>query len=166
MTQGITLKTIVGISCLLVISGSMPTAADPPKANVPKLYDEKADGNVQITKALAEAKRTRKNVLLQFGANWCGWCYKLHGLMEKDKTIAATLKKNYVLVPIDVVDQKHNADVVKKYENPVRFGLPVLVVLNKDGKMLTTQDTAKLEEGDHHDPKKVLAFLRQWTPKN
>jgi len=160
------MKKLAGIACLLVLSGNIPAAAAPPKGNTLKLYDEKADGKVQIVKALAEAKRTRKNVLLQFGANWCGWCYKLHGLMGKDKTIAATLKKNYVLVLIDVVDQKHNADVVKQYDNPVRFGLPVLVVLDKEGKMLTTQDTAKLEEGDHHDPKKVLAFLRQWTPKN
>jgi hypothetical protein len=30
---------------------------------------------------------------------------------------------------------------------------------------LTTQDTGKLEEGDHHDPKKVLAFLNEWAGK-
>jgi hypothetical protein len=28
---------------------------------------------------------------------------------------------------------------------------------------MTTQDTGKLEQGDHHDPKKVLAFLDQWA---
>lgn len=50
-------------------------------------------------------------------------------------------------------------------ERTTRFGLPVIVVLDKDGKQLTTQDTAKLEEGDHPDPKKVLAFLNQWKPK-
>jgi hypothetical protein len=46
----------------------------------------------------------------------------------------------------------------------MRFGLPVLVVLDAAGKALTTQDTGKLEEGDHHDPAKVLAFLNQWAP--
>jgi hypothetical protein len=30
---------------------------------------------------------------------------------------------------------------------------------------LTTQDTGKLEEGDNHDPKKVLAFQERWTVK-
>ena len=35
---------------------------------------------------------------------------------------------------------------------------------NEDGKALVTQDTGKLEEGDHHDPAKVLAFLNQWAP--
>lgn len=40
----------------------------------------------------------------------------------------------------------------------------MIVVLDADGKRLTTQDTGKLEEGDRHDPNKVLAFLNQWAP--
>jgi len=28
---------------------------------------------------------------------------------------------------------------------------------------MTTQNTGKLEQGDHHDSKKVLAFLDQWA---
>ena len=47
---------------------------------------------------------------------------------------------------------------------PTQHGLPVIVVLDADGKTLVTQDTGKLEEGDHHDPAKVLAFLNQWAP--
>ena len=35
-------------------------------------------------------------MLLQFGANWCGWCHKLHGLFEEDKRIAEKLKSDYV----------------------------------------------------------------------
>lgn len=59
----------------------------------------------------------------------------------------------------------HNGDINKKYGNPTRLGLPVIVILDADGKVLTTQDTGKLEEGDHHDPKKVLAFLGEWAEK-
>ncbi len=107
-------------------------------------------------------------MLLQFGANWCGWCHRLHGLFKDNSEIAKTLKDNFVVVLIDVdqVEGKpHNQDVVQRYRNPTRFGLPVLVVLDSNGKQLTTQDTGKLEEGDHHDPKKVMAFLEKWTPK-
>jgi hypothetical protein len=43
--------------------------------------------------------------------------------------------------------------------------LPLIVVLDADGKQLTTQDTGKLEEGDHHSPEKVMAFLKEWSPK-
>jgi len=71
------------------------------------------------------------------------------------------VKDNYVLVLIDV-DKEHNAETVKKYGNPTKLGLPVLVVLDTDGTPLTTQDTGKLEEDNHHDPEKVKAFLEQW----
>lgn len=151
------MKKLLLVSLLL-----LPTLAH--AQTRPALYDEKADGAQQIEKALIAAKKGKKTVLLQFGANWCGWCHKLHKLCETDKTLAAELKKNFVVVLIDI-DKKHNADINERYGNPTQHGLPVIVVLDSTGKQLFTQDTAKLEEGDHHSPAKVLAFLKQWAPK-
>jgi len=139
-------------------------AADVPKDAKPNLYDESADGSKQIADALIVARNEHKHVLLQFGANWCGWCHKLHKLFETDQAIAEKLKANYVVVLIDV-NKGHNKDIDEKYGGPTRHGLPVIVVLDADGKQLTTQDTGKLEEGDHHDPQKVMAFLKEWVPK-
>ena len=103
-------------------------------------------------------------MLLQFGANWCGWCHKLHALFQTDERIAAKLKESYVVVLVDVNDD-HNAAINEQYGNPKQHGIPVLVVLDAEGKQLVTQDTGKLEEGEHHDPKKVLAFLDEWAGK-
>ena len=141
-----------------------PAADATSKASRRPIYDEKADGAKQIAGALAAAKKENKRVLLQFGANWCGWCHRLHHLFQTDTTISAKLKAAYVVVMIDV-NKEHNADLNQKYGNPTRHGLPVIVVLDADGKALVTQDTGKLEEGDHHDPAKVLAFLSAWAPK-
>src|SRR2546422_4533840 len=77
-------------------------AADPPKVAKPKIYDESADGSKQISDALQLAKKEGKRVLLQFGANWCGWCHKLHKLFETNKAIDEKLKSDYVVVMIDV----------------------------------------------------------------
>ena len=85
----------------------------------------------------------------------------MSGLLKTNTELATIVKENYIIVLIDV-DKGHNADVVKRYENPTRFGLPVLMVLETDGTPLTTQDTGKLEAGNHHDPGKVKAFLEQW----
>src|SRR5687767_6736775 len=114
-------------------------AADPAK---PKkiLYDTNANGNEQITAALAKAQKEDKNVLLKFGANWCGWCHLLSDHFKANPDVAKLLNENYVLVLIDV-DKGHNSDVVKKYGEPTQHGLPVLVVLDKNGKQLHTQDT-------------------------
>jgi len=136
-------------------------AADEPKPARPALYDTTADAKEQIAAALKTAQAENKRVILKFGANWCGWCHKLSGVLKTNAELARLVKDNYVLVLIDV-DKKHNEDTVKKYENPTRHGLPVLVVLDTDGTPLHTQDTGKLEEGDHHDPAKVKEFLEKW----
>lgn len=85
----------------------------------------------------------------------------MSGLLKTNAELATIVKENYLIVLIDV-DKGHNADVVKHYGNPTRFGLPVLMVLDTDGTALTTQDTGKLEAGNQHDPAKVKAFLEQW----
>ena len=159
---------VVGVAAsaiLVLLAFRTGLAADAPaKATRPAIYDESADGGKQVEEALAKAKKEDQRVLLMFGANWCGWCHRLHNLFESDARIAAKLKQDFVVVMIDV-NKNHNADLNQRYGNPTRFGLPVLVVLDSTGQALTTQDTGKLEEGDHHDPAKVMAFLTQWSPK-
>ena len=148
---------------LLPLSGPA-TAGDAPKTKQPAIYDESADGSKQIADALAAARKDGKRVLLKFGANWCIWCHRLHRLFETDEAIAAELKRAYVVVMIDV-NQGHNQEVDAKYGRPTRLGLPVLVVLDADGTQLNTKDSGELEQGDHHNPRKVLAFLKKWAPK-
>jgi thiol-disulfide isomerase/thioredoxin len=133
-----------------------------------KIYDTEADGNEQIAAALKIAKAEKKRVLLQFGADWCGWCHKLSECFKNNEEVAAALRENYVVVLIDVNrvgDSTHNADVNERYGNPTRYGLPVLVVLDADGQLLKTKDTGELEKDGRHDPKKVLAFLNRWKPE-
>lgn len=145
-----------------------PAAPEYPKLG-PDLYDPKSDGNAQITAALATAKAEKKNVLLMFGANWCIWCRRLDHTFATDAGIAAALKQNYVLVLIDSNwrnGSKRNHEINLRYGNPLKEGLPVLVVLDPAGKQLTTQETGALEDGKAaHDPAKVSAFLARWAPK-
>jgi thioredoxin-related protein len=135
-------------------------AADTTK---PPIYDESADAQKQLSQAQEQAKKENKIILLQFGANWCGWCHKLHKLFDTDRSIHSKLEKDYVVVMIDV-NKGHNSDFAAKY-NADKHGLPCIVILDSNAKHLTTKDTGELEEGDHHSPEKVLAFLNQWSPK-
>jgi len=154
----------VGIIAVLgVITSSNVSAAEVPKGNRPNIYDESLDGGKQISDALAIARKEDKLVLIQFGANWCGWCHKLHRLFDTDKEVNAELKAHYVLILVDV-NKGHNADFLKKYQAE-RLGLPSLVVLDSTGKHLTTKNSGELEEGDHHSQEKVMAFLKQWQAR-
>jgi hypothetical protein len=61
--------------------------------------------------------------------------------------------------------ENKNLPLLKELEFPQRFGFPCLVVINKDGKRIHTQDTSYLESGEGYDPKKVLGFLNSWSVK-
>src|SRR4051812_24290065 len=111
--------------CFFWVGMLSSASAEAPKGGK-ILYDTKADGNAQIKSALAKAEQENKNVILKFGANWCGWCHRLSGVFKENAEIAALLNSNYILVLIDV-DQGHNEDVVKRYGTPTRYGLPALV---------------------------------------
>ena len=52
-----------------------------------------------------------------------------------------------------------------KYKFPDRFGFPVFLVLDGDGNLIHTQNSAYLEEEQSYSKAKVMEFFRQWTPK-
>ncbi|MBE0673225.1 MAG: thioredoxin, partial [Bacteroidales bacterium] len=47
--------------------------------------------------------------------------------------------------------------------NPGRFGYPVFVIMDGDGKRLHIQDSALLEEGSGYSKAKVVSFFKGWT---
>jgi thiol:disulfide interchange protein len=131
------------------------------------IYDVRADASADIASAVATASAERKRVILDFGANWCIWCHRLHATFENDPGVAKALADGFIVVMIDVntrKGEKRNAAVNVKYGNPIEHGIPVLVVLDSDGKPLTTKDSGELEEGEGHSPAKIKAFLAQWAP--
>ena len=142
--------------------------ADPEYPNMGRdIYDVHADGAAQVAAAVRQAAAEHKRVIVDFGANWCIWCRRLSSTLEGDPGVSKALKRDFVVVQVDVNTRngvKRNADLNTKYGNPTEHGIPVLVVLDSDGRQLTTKDSGELEEGDAHSPAKIMAFLASWAP--
>ncbi len=162
------IRSLASTLLALVTVAALRAEPEYPKMG-PDIYDRDTDGSAQISAAVAQAKAAHKHVLIELGANWCIWCRRLTHTFESDSVVANALHENFVLVLIDVNHRQgkaRNDAVNTRYGNPMALGLPVLVVLDADGKQLTTQETGALEDGkDAHDPAKVLAFLSKWAPK-
>ncbi len=134
--------------------------AQEPKAKA-QVYNEAADARADLKAALARAQKDNKRVLIQWGANWCGWCVMLHDLFKSDKEIAKELLYEYEVVFVDIGQRDKNLDLVKELGATLDEGVPYLTVLDGSGKPLAQQETGALEvKGEpRHDTAKVLEFL-------
>jgi len=153
-------------------AANRPTAEPPrpARAEPAKIYDEAARAQDQIAAALARAKRDNTRVLVQWGANWCGWCHILHEGMSKNPDLRQKLLYEYQVVHVDIGRWDKHMDLATSYgANLKAHGVPFLTVLDASGKVLANQETGTLEtkpapgqEAAHtpgHDAGKVLAFL-------
>jgi thiol-disulfide isomerase/thioredoxin len=132
-----------------------------PKKNAKPVYDESADAKKQVAAAVAAAKKDNRRVLIQWGGNWCPWCIKLHDLCTTNGDIKKELLYEYDVVHVDVGHFDKNTDLAKKYGADIKGGVPLLTVLDGDGKVVVNQETGVLEDGPKHDPAKVLSFLKE-----
>lgn len=145
----------------VILPPPKPVARGPQTRKEP-LYNPKADAKADIKAAIERAKREHKRILLDFGGNWCGWCYLLHDVLLQNERLAPLAKNGFVLVLVDI-DTNHG--LFDQYvPKGSQLGFPYLTVLDADGKLLKNQDTDALEDGMKYDLNKVRAFLAQWSP--
>jgi len=128
-----------------------------------KLYDPALDGMKQINEAVAKAKAQGKHVLIQYGGNWCGWCIKFDAFCKADTAISWIIADNYVPVKLNYSPENKNDEANRFLGNPTRFGFPVFIILDKNGKPIHIQDSGLLEEGPGYNKQKVIGFFKNWT---
>ncbi len=146
-----------------LIFAALAFAGRPAVASEP-IFDEKADAHRQMAAAIAEASRTHKNIVLDFGANWCGDCHALEAQMQTPE-LAAVISKGFVVVNVDVGRFDKNLDLAEKYGVPLQKGIPALAVLDSRGKLLYAQDQGQFEDARHMSYESIKAFFEQWRPK-
>jgi thioredoxin-related protein len=130
-----------------------------------KLYDPTADAKADIATAIALAKKENKNVFLQIGGNWCGWCIAFDKKVNENEELKKILNENYVVYHLNYSKENTNSEILKELAYPQRFGFPVFVILDADGNRLHTQNSSYLEEGKGHSAEKVKEFLESWSVK-
>lgn len=134
---------------------------------VAQVYDESLNTMKQIDNAIAKAKTEGKYVICQVGGNWCPWCLKFAKFITEDTEIKELVDKEYVYIHVNYPrrggDRNAQAATMKRLANPQRFGFPVMVVLNGDGKVQHIQDSSYLEENSGYNKDKVMSFFKHWT---
>jgi thiol-disulfide isomerase/thioredoxin len=127
------------------------------------IYPDPSVAKTEIRDALARAKAQHKNVILDFGGNWCGDCQVLD-IYFHDPANKALLEQNFELVDINIGRFDANQDIAAQYGIPLQRGVPALVVLSPTGKVLLAQTHGEFESMRHLQSSDLTKFLNDWKP--
>jgi thioredoxin-related protein len=144
--------------------GAAPPAAvsaeSPPSAQAH--FDPKRNPQVDLERAITVARQANKRILLDVGGDWCPWCHILDEFITQEPTIREYLAAHYVVVKVNYSDENPNDAFLSPY--PKITGYPHLFVLDRDGRLLHSQNTGVLESGKSYNVEAFGEFLRKWAP--
>jgi len=142
-------------------SPRLPQPADMKK----DLYPANVDAHAEIKEAEEKAAKEHKRLLLVFGANWCFDCHVLD-LAFHGKELAPIVDANYEVVHVDIgPNGKKNADVAGQFDVSLDKGVPVMAVVEADGKVVVSQKNGEVEDARRLSPEYLAEFLNQWKPQ-
>ena len=173
------LLVITTIVCCIHVRGQIldgpgmeREVTEQPTKSLKKVYNEEINPIEQIDQAVAKAKTEGKFVVCQVGGNWCPWCLKFADFIANDTAISKVIDENFEYIHVNYNPRKSQGPeqveqgkaLMKRLDNAGRFGFPVFVILDEEGKILHIQDSSFLEEGEGYNQEKVLRFFKNWTP--
>ncbi|AQW92436.1 MULTISPECIES: thioredoxin family protein [Elizabethkingia] len=141
-------------------------AAIAEKNALPKPYHPEENAEAKIAELTVQAKKENKNIMIQAGGNWCIWCLRFNNYVQTTPELKKLVDDNYIYYHLNYSPDNKNEKIFAKYGNPGdKYGYPVFIVLDKDGKQIHTQDSSVLEEGKGYSLDKVKKFFEDWKPK-
>ena len=119
-----------------------------------KVEEIKWCSSFKEAQAIAEEKKMP--IMVDFTAEWCGWCKKLDETTYKDPEVIR-ISKSYVNVKVDV-DQKENQELNSEYQI---IGLPTIVFMREDKTEL--ERAIGYKDAEHFKPimEKVLEMYKK-----
>lgn len=144
---------------LLFLSGTLTWAQQ-----TSTLYNPMADAKKDIAEAIEKAQKEQKHVWIQVGGNWCPWCVKLDQFIANNDSIGTFLHSNFVSYHLNYSKENKNEELLARYRYPQRFGFPVWLILDAQGNLIHTQNSAYMEEGKGYNPSIVMEVLKHWSP--
>ena len=141
----------------------LPLTAPLVRAQVRDIFPEPSVAKQQLQQALSRAKAEHKNVIVDFGGNWCSDCHLLD-IYFHDPVNQPLLEANYELVEVNIGHLDENLDIAHKYSVPIEKGVPALVVLDANGRVLHEQTHGKFETARVVESGDLTKFLNTWKP--
>ncbi len=134
-----------------------------PNSALVDFYDPARNPADDLAQAIVIAQRENKRIMLELGGDWCIWCKYMDDFYKSQPDILQARVENYVLVKVNVSEENANEKFLSQFSEAA--GYPHIYILESDGTLLHSQNTADLEDGaDSYVPDVFMAFLQKWAP--
>ena len=131
---------------------------EPAKPALP--YDEAADPHHDLQNALALAMKSGKRVLVVFGANWCPDCRVLDREFHMGGKAAELVSSRYEVVKVDVGHFDKNLDFAKLYGEPIKKGIPSVVVVTPTNQVIYQTRAGELADARSMGGDGIYTFFK------
>ena len=142
-----------------------PIAPLPDVVINPTPYDESADPHRDLARALTAARKSGKRVLVVFGANWCKDCRLLDHEFHAGGKTNELVAERYEVVKVDVGHFDKNLDFAKLYGEPIKKGIPSVVVVTPTNEIVYQTRAGELADARSMGADGIYAFFRTMVDK-
>ena len=110
----------------LLLAGAARDSAGPPPPPVAIKWER------NFEEALKKARKAGKPIVVDFWADWCGWCHRLDRTTYVDPSVVR-IAQDFVAVKIDTEGSRKELDVAIRYHVT---SLPTIVFLSPEGRQI------------------------------
>jgi thiol:disulfide interchange protein len=132
---------------------SFAVAGEPASTEKPK-----PPADVIFQNGLASMRSSTKAGFFNVSAPGCIWCRRMDQLFSSGEA-AEVLRKYYVYIAVDVVNNPGTADLAKRFGRNEDEGTPWFAVIDADGKALMASNASGENIGFPGNDKERAAFL-------
>jgi thioredoxin-related protein len=147
--------------CALLAASLLASASHTAAFGVFGKFDPARDADANVAQAVALAHAQGKRVIVDVGGEWCTWCHVMDRFIAAHPDVRALIDAHYVWVKVNVSPENRNEALLSRW--PGFTGYPHLFVLDADGTLVHSQNTAVLEAGKGYDEAKFLTLLRRFA---
>jgi thiol:disulfide interchange protein len=130
--------------------------------SLPQDFDPVRNPAQDLEVALRIARAAGRNVLVDVGGEWCSWCHILDRFFTTHPELKHLRDANFIWLKVNWSKENKNEAFLRRW--PAIAGYPHFFVLDGNGRLLHSQDTAVLETTKDYDPVAMRAFLVKWAP--
>lgn len=133
------------------------------KKSLPKPYNEEENAEKKLAQLIKKAKKENKKIMIQAGGNWCIWCLRFEKFVQSNPELKDLADNQYIYYHLNYSPKNKNEKLFTKYGDPgKKYGFPVFLILDKNGKLIHTQSSDVFENGKGYSVEKVKNFFEKY----